>query len=235
MKKREVADISQVMVELQSVVDQAVVVRKIKEAGSDSGNRFDISKIDFDRLKQEFARRSDKKTQLMSLEQAIADQIERMMRKNPMRSDFYERFQKIIENYNQETDRATIERTFEELLNLVQDLNREEQRGVRENLDEDQLAIFDLLIQKHNDLNTQQRNRVKAVAADLLAKVKAILAELDRWWEKDNAKALVRNTIEHALYGEGDRTLPDTYELEDLGILTDSVYRWVLETYAEAG
>ena len=236
MKKREIADITDVLVKLHGVVDDAVAVKQVKDAGSDSGNRFDISKIDFDRLKQEFAKRSDKNTQLMVLEQAVSAQINRMMRKNPLRTDFYERFQKIIEDYNEETDRATIEQTFEELLNLVENLNKEEKRGVREGLNEEQLAIFDLLVEKKNDLNSQQRNKVKAVAADLLSKVKATLDALDHWWEKDGTKAQIRNTIEHALYGDGDRTLPDdAYEVNDLEALTTSVYLWVLKTYAQVG
>ena len=45
-----------------------------------------------------------------------------------------ERFRKIVEAYNQETERATIEKTFEALLNLIEGLSNEEQRSVREGL-----------------------------------------------------------------------------------------------------
>ena len=46
--------------------------------------------------------------------------------------------------YDREKDRVTIERTFEALLKLVQELNEEESRAVREGPDEESLAVFDL-------------------------------------------------------------------------------------------
>lgn len=46
---------------------------------------------------------------------------------------------------NREKDRVTIEKTFEALFKLVQELDEEESRALREGLDEESLAIFDLL------------------------------------------------------------------------------------------
>ena len=48
-----------------------------------------------------------------------------------------------VAEYNREKDRVTIERTFEALLKLVQELNEEESRAVREGLDEESLVVFD--------------------------------------------------------------------------------------------
>ena len=52
----------------------------------------------------------------------------------------------------------TIERIFEALLKLVQSLDEEESRAVREGLDEETLAIFDLL--KKKDLGAVDIKRI---------------------------------------------------------------------------
>lgn len=78
---------------------------------------------------------------------------------------------RIVEEYNREKDRVTIERTFEELLDFVHGLDREESRAVREGLDEEVLAIFDLLHKA--DLSGSDIKRIKGVAVDLLRTLKA--------------------------------------------------------------
>ena len=57
---------------------------------------------------------------------------------------------------------GTIERTFEALLKLVQELDEEESRAIREGLDEESLAIFDLL--KKPDLSGAEIRRIKQTA-----------------------------------------------------------------------
>ena len=61
---------------------------------------------------------------------------------------------------------VTIEQTFEALLKLVQALDREESRAIREGLDEESLAVFDLL--KKPDLGASDLRRIKKVAVDPL-------------------------------------------------------------------
>lgn len=71
--------------------------------------------------------------------QTTAGYLEKQSGWNPV---YYEL---IVAEYNREKDRVTIEKTFEELLKFVKDLNEEENRFMREGLDEESLAIFDLL------------------------------------------------------------------------------------------
>ncbi len=66
--------------------------------------------------------------------------------------------------------RLGAEQTFEALLNLVNDLDEEEHRAVREGLDEESLAIFDLL--KKPELSAAEIKRIKKVAVALLEKLK---------------------------------------------------------------
>lgn len=117
-----------------------------------------------------------------------------MLKTNPKRVDYYERYQKIIEEYNQEQDRATIEKTFMELMDLANSMNAEEQRYVREGFDNDEeLSLYDMLFT--DDLSKEDIKAIKKVAVDLLSKIKAKIAELDHWTDKQETKAEVDNLI----------------------------------------
>ena len=104
------------------------------------------------------------------LKDAVARQLQKMIEQNPLRTDYHARFMEIIAAYNKETDRATIEKTFELLVDLVRDLDHEEQRAVREGLTEEHLAVFDLLCRKKESLDPRSRERVKNIAAELLGR-----------------------------------------------------------------
>ena len=54
-------------------------------------------------------------------------------------------------------------------------------------MSEDELAVFDLL--KKENLGKAERERVKQASRDLLDSIKSRLAELDRFWEKEQTKA----------------------------------------------
>jgi type I restriction enzyme R subunit len=120
---------------------------------------WDISKIDFNRLKQEFSRYPKKNTTVQNLSQAVERRLQKLLARNPLRTDFQKHYEDIIADYNREKDRATIEETFEALLRFVQELDEEESRAVQEGLDEESLAIFDLL--KKPNLNASEIKRIK--------------------------------------------------------------------------
>ena len=88
---------------------------------------YDISKIDFDRLRQEFQRTAAPNTTVQNLRAAIEKRLNRLIAQNPLRTDFQEHYHQIVREYNQEKDRVTIEKTFEELLRFVAGTGR---RGV---------------------------------------------------------------------------------------------------------
>ena len=106
---------------------------------------YDISAIDFDRLKREFERSRSQRTAVQALKHTVEQRLRRLLARNPLRTDFQQHYEEIVAAYNREKDRVTIEQTFEELLRFVQELEEEENRAVREGLDEESLAIFDLL------------------------------------------------------------------------------------------
>ena len=113
-----------------------------------------------------------------------------MLARNPSRMDYQQRYEEIVAAYNREKSRVTIEETFRRLVELVDELDAEQKRAVEEGLSEDELALFDLL--KKDDLGKADRDSVKQSSRELLAAIKARLAELDRFWEKEQTKAEMR-------------------------------------------
>ncbi len=231
---KDAADISAVMQELHSIVSDHVKHQSVTRIpGADSGKVYDISHIDFDKLKAEFEKNPNKNTTVQSVKDAVDQKLRRMVRQNPTRMDFYKRFQAIIAEYNRETDRVTIEKTFEELVKFVGDLSLEDQRAVREGLDEEILPVFDVLVQR-KELDSRTRNRVKAVAAALLDAIKAELANLDHWKAKRKTQAQVRLRILDLLYDENTGLPVDVYTDEEVKQLAKVVYLHVYEQYETA-
>ena len=72
--------------------------------------------------------------------------MNRLVDQNPLRIDFYERYQQIIDDYNQGKEYRSIKEIFDELVVLLGDLSEEEKRAERENLEEDELTVFDMLV-----------------------------------------------------------------------------------------
>ena len=105
------------MVEINGIISEYVQV-DIPGEGLAPSRRFDISKIDFDLLRREFAKAKRKNLLLKDLDDLIQQRLSELLFANPQRINYYERYQKIIEDYNREQDRATIEKTFMDLMDL---------------------------------------------------------------------------------------------------------------------
>ena len=88
---------------------------------------------------------------------------------NPDRIIYHERYQQIIEDYNSQQDRATIEKTFDELMQIVKDMDQEERRYVREGFSSDEeLSLYDMLFSEN--LSKQDIRKIKAVALNFCKK-----------------------------------------------------------------
>jgi type I restriction enzyme R subunit len=232
---RQPEDISNILNDAYQVIGQTVAVYSTgQQPGGDSGKLFDISKIDIQKLKQEFERSSRKNLAVQTLKERVEKRLEIMLRRNPYRMDFSERFQKIVDEYNQETDRTTIEKTFEALLSLVESLSEEEQRSVRERLDEESLVIFDLLCEKKSDLPTRTRNRIKKIAKDLIEKIKAEIAKVDNWREKDTTRSQIQSLIYNYLYDDQIGLPLDVYNEEDVKTLAEELFKHIYVQYPDA-
>jgi type I restriction enzyme R subunit len=188
-----------------------------------------ISKIDFDLLRSEFAKAAHKKLIIKDLSDLVEERIKQMLLRNPGRMDYYDRYQTIIKEYNEEKNRAEIERIFDELTKLAQDLTQEEKRYVREGFSSDEeLSMFDLLFKA--DLSKQEIAMIKKVAVDLLAKVKSKIAELDHWADKPETKAIVDNLIRDTLWAE----LPESYDEISITTYRKEIYEYIYLRYKTA-
>ncbi|MFS0514832.1 type I restriction endonuclease subunit R [Nostoc sp. UIC 10607] len=234
-QKRELShDLNAVLRSLYDVIGNAITVSEAHEPGADSGKLYNISEINWDLLQAEFSQSKTKNVQVQTLKEGVDQQLRRMIRQNPSRINFYNRYQAIMEEYNQETEQVTIEKTFEDLLNLVKDLSEEDSRAVREGLNEEYLAVFDLLCEKKESLNAQARNRVKKVAQDLIEALKAELQKLENWKEKQTTQAQVKTFIYNYLYSD-DTGLPvDAYDDTEVTDLSNVVFLHVYQQYESA-
>ena len=225
LKKRSHADITDLSVAINEIVNDHLEIDESKMVTSES-SLFDISAIDFDLLRREFARSKEKNLLLKDMQELIQERIAKLLAQNPSRINFYEKYQEIIRDYNQEQDRVTIEQTFAALLKLSNDLTEEEKRYVREGFENDeQLSMFDVLMK--DDLSKEDIKKIKKVAVELLDKIKALLATMDHPFDKQETRASIIVTIRDVLWQE----LPESYSEESIVYYRDAVYNYVSQYY----
>lgn len=226
-KKRKSASNVDLMVEINNIISEYVQV-DVPEEGTVPSRQFDISRIDFDLLRREFGKAKKKNLILKDLDEVIRQRLDALLFSNPQRVNYYERYQQIIEDYNNEQNRATIEKTFMDLMDLAGRMGKEEQRYVREGFSNDEeLSIYDMLFSEN--LSKQDIKQIKKVAVDLLAKVKAKIAELDHWTNKQETKAVVDNLIRDTLWAE----LPESYDEIRISGYRQRIYEYVYTRYPE--
>ena len=209
------------------MVDGSIEVQP--ERAAEEQTPYDISQIDFDRLRREFERSRQQNTIVQNLRQIVEQRLRRLLERNPLRTDFQAHYEQIVAEYNREKDRLTIEKTFEALFKLEQELDEEEHRAVREGLDEESLAIFDLL--KKPDLSPAEIRRIKSVAVELLAKLKAEKLKVDHWRDKEATRDAVRLAIRDFLWSDTTGLPVDNYSEEDVVQRAEDVFRHVFRAY----
>ena len=216
--RRDAADTGDLMVQLQRIVDSHVRVEKPDGKGA---SQFDISKIDFGLLRREFEKAPCKNLLVNDLRAAIEQRLEIALRANPLRVNYFERYQRIIDEYNREQDRASIEATFEALIELTESLTDEERRYVREGFtNERQLAVFDMLYK--DSLTKSEINQVKQLSRELVDAVQERLSHMERWTEKPETRADVKVLIRNELY----QLLPRSYPDESIPAYRDQIYEY---------
>ncbi|MBN1698881.1 MAG: type I restriction endonuclease subunit R [Spirochaetales bacterium] len=226
---REKADISSIIRKLHEVVERNI---EPQNASEQPDRIFDISKINFELLKQEFKQYPSKHTMAQELMAAIEKKVHAMICRNPLRINFQERYAEIIYEYNREKERQTIEQTFEALIGFVNDLDNEEKRTIREGLDEENLALFDLLIKP--GLSKKTIDKLKAIAQSLLEALKEEKLKIDHWREKESTRDEVKVFIKDFLYAEETGLPVDDYEEKEVYRIADNVYEHVFRQYASA-
>ena len=226
-QKVKSADISAVMRKLQQEVSMSVSTRANTVSDDDY---VDLSSLDFDKLKQAFAKSSQKNAVVFDLQEAIEKQLEQMVRQNPIRLEFYEKYKTIIAEYNAGKDIQAVQKAFDDLNDFMEnELNPEQERAMREGLDEESLAVFDLL--KKPSLTFDEEKAVKKVAVETLKILKAEKLKIERWRESTQVKSQVRTMITDSLQHLPPKSYLDE-ELPDIELL---VYQHVYSNYQGAG
>ena len=226
-KKRKHSDNTDLMVQINGIINDYIAIEKQNDENEPS-RRFDISKIDFDLLRKEFSNTRRKNLILKDLSELIQQRLAQMMFSNPARMDYYIKYRQIIDDYNTEQDRATIEKTFMDLMDLANSMDTEQQRYVREGFDSDEeLSLYDMLFQE--SLSKNEIKKIKEVAVDLLAKIKAKISELDHWTDKQETKATVDNLIRDILWAN----LPDSYSEGEISEYRHRIYEYVYTRYKD--
>ncbi len=226
-ERRDTSDVTGVLKELHRIINEAV---RTQGAGDDQAVGFtvDLSQIDFRKLREEFAGRVGRKqATLQDIRELIERKLQQMLQRNPLRMDYYKKYQEIIADYNREKDRATVEETFARLLDLANTLDAEERRAAEEGLNEDELALFDLLYK--DSISKADREMLKQASRGLLASLQALLKPMERWTEKEQTQAEVEVFILDRLF----ETLPNPpYSPDETQRVASEIYEYVRQRSA---
>lgn len=227
---QEPPDITDVMERIGETLDRSIAAQGYRIA-EDPGEyaqkpRLNLSDIDFEALKNAFAK-GHKRTQIERLRAAIEKKVKQMVRLNRSRIDYLEKFQKLIEEYN--AGSKNVEELFRELMKFTRELSEEETRGVREQLTEEELALFDILTKPDPKLTKKQEAEVKKVVRSLVETLKQEKLVLD-WRKRQQTRQAVRVEIEIGL-----DQLPETYSADIYQRKCEQAYQHVYESYFGEG
>ena len=229
-EKRVHADNSALMAQINEIVSGAVAVIHYAGNGFTESKKFDISKIDFDLLRREFERVQNKNLLLKDLQSLVEQRLAQMMRNNPLRIDYYQRYQDIVDEYNNDNKKDAIAIIFDNLIKLVNELDEEQKRYVKEGFDSDEeLSIYDLLISGQT-LSKEDIKKVKKLAQEMLIKIKARIHELDHWRDKEETQSIISVMIRDLLWAN----LPESYSDNEIAIYKQTLYEYVYNTYPAA-
>ena len=227
-KKRKHIDTTDLMVQINHIINENVEIEHQEGDGVVESRRFDISQIDFDLSAAEFAKVKRKNLMIKDLNDLVQERLSKMMSVNPSRVDYYVRYMGIIETYNAEQNRSTIEKTFMELMDLAKSMSEEEQRYAREGFSSDEeLSIYDLLFS--DNLSKADIDKIKKMSKDLLQKIKDRIAGMDHWTDKQETRAAVDILIRNVLYEE----IPDSM-FDRLEAYRKAIYEHIYTHYKQA-
>jgi len=195
---------------INELLDQSVITSADarKYTINESGKELDLSKIDVDELREQFKKLRNKNLAISDLRELIEEKLKKMLRRNVTRTQFAERFRNIIDEYNAGGSRN--DDFYEKLLELMEQLFKEEQRHIKEELSEEELEIFDLLCKEH--LTQEEEKKVKLAAKELyntlLSKKKDLFVV--GWQNDPQPKERVKSEIVTVL----NTFLPESYDRE---------------------
>lgn len=225
----ESADVADIMKKIQGVIDESIE-NVVTEPTYDSGIVIDLSGLNFELLEKHFLKTKNKNSVVQSLKDKVEKQLKQMVERNPLRVDFYQRYQEIIDEYNRGKDSITIEETFKKLIDFINSLTEEEIDTKREGLTDEQKAIFDIL--RKPNLSKLDKEKIKEIAIELLEELKKEKLKVEQWADKSVTAAAVFNFVNKTLF----EVLPyPTYETDDIDQKTNMVFTHLKQQYYGGG
>lgn len=233
----EQKDIDAVSLKISALLDQSLVVDRSDDAKKEpglkyritqSGRTWDLSRIDFEKLKEDFQQAAYKNIEISDLRAFIQHKLDQLIKQNATRADFAQRLQGIIDAYN--SGSSTVENYFDELMKFTKALKEESERHVREGLSEDELEIYDLL--KKEKMTKEETQKVKLAAKSLLHRLReeAPPVLLQDWYKDSQSKRQVLSAVETVLHEH----LPESYDRVLFKEKCDDVFDLILN-YASQG
>ena len=188
------------------------------------GKVWDLSKVDFDKLKQEFKKSTYKNIEIADLRAFLEKKVAEMLARNGSRRKFAERLQEIIDNYN--AGSSSVESDFEELMKFAENLREEEERHIKKGLSEDELEIYDLLSKPKMTKEEEKKVRLasKALLKRLTEESPKVLVQ--DWYKDSQTRLSVRDELTTVL----DEHLPEeSYDKKLFEEKRDKVFELTLD------
>ena len=167
----------------------------------------DLSKIDAEELRKEIRTAKYKAIEIDDLKKFIEQVLLQMINKNRTRLKFSQRYKNIIDSYN--AGSSENEDYYEQLVQLLEELQKENTRANTEGLTEEELEIYDLLV-AGKKLTKAEEQKVKLSAKNLYKKLtenKKSLFMID-WYKDEQPKGRVIKMVKDSL----DADLPEAYD-----------------------
>jgi type I restriction enzyme R subunit len=228
---REKPDLADVESRIEQVLDVSIATEgyiiRASLISNDKERMFDLSSVDFNGLAEKLKPKKNRNTLAKELASQIEAELQRMILLNRTRIDYYDRFKRLIEEYN--SGSRNVEEHINVLLNMIVTMSEETKRGAKEGLSEEELVLFDLLTKPDMKLSQEKRKRVMNVAKELAEKIKSKL--VIEWRRKQEAKAAVKTCIREVL----DAGLPEDYDRAIYNQKCDVLYQHIYESYGSEG
>lgn len=226
-KPKPKIDISAIMQDIRGAIDASLEVVP-KSLTNRSAKQYDLSGIDFERLRAEFAKSPYKETAVLTLQEQVQARLDLMLMQNPSRIDLYKRYQEIIAEYNKDKDDAEIQRVFDDLMTLHDMLDQEEHRYIREGFKtEKELAVFDLISKDIASITKGDIEKIKKVAQELMNTVEMRRQKIGDLRDRASSQAQMKVAIiDHMLKG-----MPEQFSSEDIEARAEVIYQYYVQTH----
>lgn len=201
---------------LDSSVTSATAEDKQREYAIHGTKVIDLSKINVDELRAEIKKAVYKAVEIDDLKAFIETALQKMISRNCTRQKFSQRFKGIIDRYN--AGGSENEDYYEQLVKLLEEMQKEQERHKAEGLSEEELEVYDLLV-RGKKLTQEEEQKVKLAAKNLFKKLteeKTELLVVD-WYKDDQPRMKVKSAIEYAL----NEDLPDSYDKDSFDAKTN--------------